>query len=122
MYTKESFISFKKFLNIMTNKSIFLDQVGYSPRMKILQFLIEGRNFDYTLTDLLNAKVSWRTLNLLVPKLFDQGIIIKTRKIGRASLYKINAKNLVVKQLMDLHQKLILKELDRIRKKVSISH
>ncbi|MDP2673133.1 MAG: hypothetical protein Q8O84_04950 [Nanoarchaeota archaeon] len=43
----------------MTNKSIFLDQVGYSPRMKVLQFFIEGRNFDYTLTDLLNAEVCW---------------------------------------------------------------
>ncbi|MBI4919452.1 hypothetical protein HY837_05955 [archaeon] len=105
----------------MTNKSIFLDQVGYSPRMKVIQFFIGGRNFDYTLTDLLNAELSWRTLNLLVPKLLEQGIIIKTRKIGRATLYKINKDNLVVKHLMELHQKLILKELDRIRKKVGVS-
>ncbi len=103
----------------MTNKSIFLDQVGYSPRMKILQFLIEGRNFDYTLTDLLNAEVSWRTLNLLMPKLLEQGIIIRTRKIGRINLYKINRNNLVAQQLMELHHKLILKEVDKMQKRLS---
>ncbi len=30
-------------------KSIFLEVVGYSPTMKILQYLIEGRHFDYSL-------------------------------------------------------------------------
>jgi len=39
--------------------------------MRILQYLIEGKDFDYTLTDLLNANVSWGTLNSLVPKLLE---------------------------------------------------
>lgn len=53
----------------MEEESIFLDYVGDSPRMRILQYLIEGRDFDYTLTDMLNAGVSWGTLNTLVPTL-----------------------------------------------------
>jgi len=55
----------------MKEESIFLDYVGDTPRMRILQYLIEGRDFDYTLTDLLNAGVSWGTLNTLVPKLLE---------------------------------------------------
>ncbi|MAG47446.1 hypothetical protein CL617_02475, partial [archaeon] len=74
----------------MKEESIFLDYVGDSPRMRVLQYLIEGRDFDYTLTDMLNSGVSWGTLNQLMPKFFELEIVIKTRKIGRATLYKIN--------------------------------
>ncbi len=95
----------------MKEESIFLEYVGDNPRMRILQYLIEGRNFDYTLTDLLNAGVSWGTLNTLVPKLLKLGIVVKTRKIGRATLYKINQKNIAVKQLVELYDKLILGKL-----------
>ena len=34
----------------MKETSIFLDYVGDNPRMRILQYLIEGRELDYTLT------------------------------------------------------------------------
>ena len=89
----------------MKEGSIFLDYVGDAPRMRVLQYLIEGRDFDYTLTDMLNAGVSWGTLNALVPKLFGLGIVVKTRKIGRATLYKINQKNVAAKQLIALYDK-----------------
>ncbi len=101
----------------MKEKSIFLEYVGDNPRMRILQYLMKGREFDYTLTDMLNAKVSWGTLNNLIPKLLELGIVAKTRKIGRATLYKINQHNLVVKQLMNLYDTLILKRLNHIEKR-----
>ena len=102
----------------MKEESIFLDYVGDNPRMRILQYLIEGRDFDYTLTDLLNAGVSWGTLNTLVPKLLELGIVVKTRKIGRATLYKINQENIAVKQLIYLYDKLLLKRLDQLEEKI----
>lgn len=98
----------------MNEESIFLEHVGDNPRMRILQYLIEGRNFDYTLTDLLNAGVSWGTLNSLIPKLLELGIIIKTRKIGRATLYKINQQNIAVKQLIELYDNLLVEKLNSI--------
>ena len=82
--------------------------------MRILQYLIEGRDFDYTLTDLLHAGVSWGTLNTLVPTLLGLGIVIKTRKIGRATLYKINQDNLVARHLIELHGNLLLARLDQL--------
>jgi len=109
----------------MADESIFLDHVGDTPRMRILQYLIEGRDFDYTLTDLLNAAVSWGTLNTLVPKLLELGIVIKTRKIGRATLYKINNDNLVARHLIELHGNLLLARLDQLEgqnKKVELLH
>lgn len=109
----------------MKEESHFLDYVGDTPRMRILQYLIEGRDFDYTLTDMLNAGVSWGTLNTLIPKFAELGIIVKTRKIGRATLYKLNQNNVAVKQLMGLYDKLILEKLhsleERTGKKVEIT-
>lgn len=100
----------------MKEESIFLDHVGDNPRMRILQYFIEGRDFDYTLTDLLNAGVSWGTLNTLVPKLLELSIVVKTRKIGRATLYKINQENVAVKQLIELYDTLLLEKLNLMEK------
>lgn len=97
-------------------QSIFLNYVGDSPRMRVLQYFIEGRDMDYMLTDLLNAGVSWGTLNFLIPELMALDILIKTRKIGRATLYMINKENEFVKQLIKLYDKMILLELDRKEK------
>lgn len=108
----------------MKEESIFLEHVGDNPRMRALQYLIEGREFDYTLTDLLNAGVSWGTLNSLMPKLLELGIVLKTRKIGRATLYKVNQNNVAVKELIKLYDNLILKKLNqlegRTKKKIAI--
>ena len=104
----------------MKEESIFLDHVGDNPRMRILQYLIEGRDFDYTLTDMLNAGVSWGTLNALIPKLLELGVVIKTRKIGRATLYKINQNNIAVKQLIDLYEHLLLQKLENLEKEHQI--
>jgi|SRR3989344_277151 len=109
----------------MEKESIFLNHVGDTPRMRILQYLIEGRDFDYTLTDLLNAGVSWGTLNTLIPKLLGLGIVIKTRKIGRATLYKINQNNVAVVQLVELYNNSLFEKLNQVEgqtKKVELLH
>ncbi len=104
----------------MTEESIFLEHVGNNPRMRVLQYLIEGREFDYTLTDMLNAEVSWGTLNVLIPNLVKLGIVIKTRKIGRATLHKINKENATAKQLIALYDHLILQRLSELEQKNKI--
>ena len=104
----------------MKEESIFLDYVGDSPRMKILQYLIEGREFDYTLTDMLNSGVSWGTLNSLIPKFLELKVIIKTRKIGRATLYKINNENIMVKKLIELCDGLIMENLELMAKNIEV--
>lgn len=100
----------------MKEASIFLDYVGDSPRVRVLQYLIEGRNFDYTLTDMLNSGVSWGTLNSLIPKFLELKIVMKTRKIGRATLYKINQENIMAKKLIELYDRLIMEKLDSLER------
>lgn len=92
-------------------KSIFLDVVGNSPVMRVLQYLIEGRDFDYTLTDLTKAGVSWGTLHAIFPKLIKYRLVVRTRTIGRAKLYKINKDNPIAKKFIDLYDTLIIEAL-----------
>ena len=98
--------------------SIFLDIVGKSTTMKVLQYLIEGRHFDYTLTDIAeNAEVSWGTLHTIFPKLVKYEIVIKTREIGKAKLYKINSENPTAKKLIDLYDSIMLRQLKKLKEK-----
>jgi hypothetical protein len=104
----------------MNDESLFLDYVGDNPRMRILQHFIEGRDFDYTLTDLLQAGVSWGTINSTIPKLLELEMIQKTRKIGRATLYKINKNNVISTQLIELYDKLLSKKIKTLKQEKHI--
>ena len=100
-------------------ESLFLEVVGESPTMKILQYLIEGRHFDYTLTDLAeNSGVSWGTLHAIFPKLIKHKVVVKTRDIGRAKLYRINADSPIAKRLMDLYDYINIANLEKNKERV----
>lgn len=104
----------------MKEESIFLDFIGDSPTTRLLQFLIEGRAFDYTLTDMTNAGVSWTTLHRILPKFVKNKIVVKTKTIGRIKLYKLNTENLFVKKLVDLFDTLIMQELEKVAEEEGI--
>lgn len=98
----------------MNEKNYFLDFLGNNPTIKILEYLISGRELDYSLTDIAeNSNVSWTTLHRIFPNMEKQGIVIKTREIGRAKLYKLNQENEEVKMLIGLHDSLIKKQLEK---------
>ena len=61
---------------------------------KLLDFLTLYKNFDYTKTEISkNSGVSWKTLYRLWPLLEKYNLVIKTRQIGRATLYKLNTES-----------------------------
>ena len=74
--------------------SLFLDFFGNYPLIRIFDFLIENDSFDYSKKDICkNARVSWNTLETFWAKLGKKGIVVSTRKVGKAGMYKINKKN-----------------------------
>ena len=102
-YKYQDFIKYS-----MTETTVFRDFVGDYPGTRLLEFLIEGRFFDYNLTDISEkSEVSWRTLNRLWPRLVDNKIVIITRTIGRVKLYKLNMENPSVIKLVDLFDNLL---------------
>jgi len=95
------------------NKTIFLEIFGDSPILKVLDFLVVNEDFDYSMTDIAgNFEVGYSTLKLFWKKLEEKEIIVNTRVIGRAKMYKLNLINPVVKKFRNFywettkHQKL----------------
>lgn len=92
----------------MESKSIFIEVFGNNPAMKVLDFLISYQMFDYPLTEIAkNSGVSYSTLQTFWEKLERNNIVIKTRRVGKSDLYKLNTKNLAVQQLIKLDWNLI---------------
>ena len=90
-------------VNKMKNQSIFVEIFGSNPVMKVLDFLITFQLFDYSLTEIAkNSGVSYSTLQTFWDKLERNNIIIKTRRVGKSDLYKLNTNNPAVKQLLKL--------------------
>jgi len=105
-------------------KTIFLEVVGDTPTMRILQYLIEGRDFDYTFSDLAkNSGVSWATLYSVFPRLLKYGIVKKVREVGKAKLYKIDNENEIAQHLIKLYDSVLqvnLKEIENKQKLVEV--
>lgn len=99
------------------SKSLFLEFIGDSPTTRLFEHLILGKDFDYTLTDLMEAGVSWSTLNRIFPRFIEDGIVVQTRAIGKIKLYKLNMQNACVKKLVEFFDKIVyLKVHEKIEK------
>jgi len=92
----------------MKNETIFIEIFGNNPIIKVIDFLITFQLFDYPLTEIAkNSGVSYSTLQTFWDKLERNNIIIKTRRVGKSDLYKLNTNNPAVQQLIKLDWKFI---------------
>jgi len=90
-------------------KSIFISVLGDYPVIRVLNHLLVFREFDYSLTDIARESgVAWSTLNLLWPNLEKKGLVIHTRNVGKAKMYRLNVKSKIVKDLMKFADALVL--------------
>ncbi|MAF35234.1 hypothetical protein CMO91_05300 [Candidatus Woesearchaeota archaeon] len=89
-------------------ESIFAEVFGKSPLIKVLDFLITYQLFDYPLTEIAKKSgVSYSTMQTFWDRLEKNNIVIKTRRVGKSDLFKLNTKNPAVKQLIKLDWNLI---------------
>ena len=95
-------------MNHRENKSIFVEIFGNNPVIKVLDFLITFQAFDYPMTEIAkNSKVSYSTLQTIWGGLVKNNIVIKTRRVGKSDLYKLNTRNPAVQQLIKLDWNLV---------------
>ncbi len=98
----------------MEEKSLFIEFMGDSPTVKVLDYLLTERNLDFSISDLArNAAVGRTTLYRIWEKLIEKQIIIPTRIIGKSKLYKLNSENLAVKKLIEIDNTLSLEDLKK---------
>lgn len=107
----------------MEYKSSFRLVFGESPIVKVIDFFLDNGEFDYSLTDIAkNSDIGWSTLHGFWKDLVNLGIVTKTRRIGRAELYKLNSSNPIVKKLVeldnDISKKLMNEEVNKQKLKI----
>lgn len=96
----------------------FLDFVGDTPVNRLLDFLLTGREFDYTLTDLAKKSgISWSTLHRIFPRFVENDIVEQTRDVGRAKLYKLNLKNTIVQKFIGVYDTILLRQIEKAEEK-----
>ena len=94
------------------NVTLFTKALGNTPKIKVLEFLIEGRELDYAISDIAEgSNISRTTLFRIWDDLIRMNIIKPTRVIGSAKLFKLNQKNLFVKKMIELFDTVILNSL-----------
>lgn len=89
--------------------SVFVEVFGSNPVIKVLDFLITFAEFDYPLTEIAkNSGVSYSTLQTFWDKLVRNNIVVKTRRVGKSDLYKLNTDNPAVQDLVKIDWKLTM--------------
>lgn len=102
-------------------KSLFIEFMGDSPMMRVLDYLLTERELDFSITDIAdNAGIGRATLYRIWDGLIDNKIIVPTRVIGKAKLFKLNAENPKIKKLIEIDDMLILESLKKRSEKQKV--
>ncbi len=105
----------------MEEKSVFVEYFGDYPLIRVLDFLILGRDMDYSLTETAkSAGVGWTAFSEIWPKLTEKEIVVFTRKIGNAKLFRLNTKNRWVKELIKMDKVITKIETEKILSKKEV--
>ncbi len=99
-------------------KSVFVEYFGDYPLIRVLDFLIVGRDIDYSMTEIAkNSGVGWTAFSEAWKQLNEKEIVIFTRKIGNAKLFQLNIKNPWVKELIRMDGIITKLETEKLFKK-----
>ena len=87
-------------------KSVLVDFFGDTPFIRVIDFLIENIGYDYTETEIAKgSEIDWSTLSKMLDRMERYRLIV-VRKEGE-KLYRVNEKNSLVKDLLNLEMDLI---------------
>lgn len=93
----------------MKEQSVITEVLGYSPRIKILDYLLDFPTNDFTKKEIIEALgMSKQTFYKYFDSLEKYGMVEVSRTIGKAKLYKINSGSDLVKSIRDLEKKMSL--------------
>ncbi|RJS75583.1 ArsR family transcriptional regulator [Methanophagales archaeon] len=86
-----------------TGQSLLIKALGYSPKLRIIDIFLTNPFFDFSKEELARELgMSKQTLYKNFYDLEELGIVMISRKIGRATLYKINKHHPLIKSLNEM--------------------
>jgi len=87
--------------------SSFVLVMGNTPFIRVVDFLLENRPFDYSKTEIAkNAEVGWSTLHGIWKVLERAKIVKQIRVVGKSKMFKLNEENPIVRKLIELDAKI----------------
>lgn len=90
------------------DKSVLVLYLGDTPIIRIMDFLLENRLFDYSKKQIIEETgLAKATFYKYWGRLIELKIVKVTRTFGKTKLYKLDEQNPVVKRLKDLELALI---------------
>ena len=91
--------------------TIFRELFGDTPKVRVLEYLLEGRELDHSIGDIAEgAGINRVTLFRLWPEIEKSKLAVHTRNIGNAKLFKLNVKNPYIQNIIEMFDKLINSE------------
>lgn len=84
-------------------ESVILTLFGSSPKTRILDLFLDNPLFEFTRNEIIEALgMAKSTLYSTLPGVEETRVIVETRQIGKASLYRLNSESPVVQDLRGL--------------------
>ena len=106
----------------MEDKSVFVEYFGDYPLIRVLDFLIEGRDMDYSMSEIAkNSGVGWTAFTPIWSQLTKKEIVLFTRKIGNAKLFRLNTKDPWVKELIRMDNVISKLETEKVLSKKAVA-
>jgi len=95
-------------------KTLLVQCLGNNPKLRIIDFLIDNRPFDYSKKEMIEGSGMGKVTFFKVwGELVNFGIVQQTRKYGKAKLFKLNEENEIVKKLLVLEYSLIKQAMNK---------
>jgi DNA-binding transcriptional ArsR family regulator len=83
--------------------SFLAQALGDTPSVRIVDFLLENKIYDFTKADIARgADVSRITLEKFWPPFEKLGMVRETRRIGNGVLYSLNRRSPIVRKICEL--------------------
>ena len=94
--------------------SIFLELEGNTVRNRLWSFLIVHSEFDYSMKDIAKfSDVSYTSLKETWKEFIERKIVVHTRNVGKAKMYKLNRNNPQVEKFIDYYWSVVNSEIDK---------
>ncbi len=103
----------------MHDQSLFIGFMGDSPTIRVFDYLLTERELDFSITDIAkNAAIGRTTLYRIFDNLVTHNIIVPTRIIGKAKLFRLNTQNNKIQKLIEIYDMMTIHELKKKKIKV----
>lgn len=94
--------------------SAFLKLQGNTVKNRIWSFLIVHSEFDYSMKDIARfSDVSYSALKEIWKEFVKMEVVVHTRDVGKAKMYKLNRENVLVEKFIDYYWSVVDLEVEK---------